>query len=277
MAGALPESVRTRRSAGRGKLGLRAMQAGLPLVLVMLWELLYRVTGEMALSSPLQTWQALVDGFQRGWLVRGLHETALALGGAYFFTVVLGVWLGVVLGLHSFSREVFEPLVLSVYSIPKVTLYPVFLLFLGLGLPSKIAFGAFHGIFPVAIFTMNAVKAIRPAYLKVAAVTGCSRWQTFRHVVVPSVLPSMFTGLRTGFSLTFLGVILSEMFASRQGAGYLLMQAIGLHNVPRILAVALLLVAVAFIVNAGFLALETRLRRRYGQRDVEPWSPLHGA
>lgn len=267
MAVTLPKPVQAAQRPDRGKLGLRVMQIGLPILLILLWEFLYRVAGEMALSSPVETWNTLLDGFRRGWLVRGLHETAVALGGAYFFSVVLGIWLGVVLGVHSFSRQVFEPLVLTVYSIPKVTLYPVFLLFLGLGLPSKIAFGAFHGIFPVAIFTMNAVKTIRPAYLKVAAVMRCSRWQTFRNVVLPSVLPSLFTGLRTGFSLTFLGVILGEMFASRQGAGYLLVQAIGLHNVPRILAVAFLLIAFALLVNSAFLAVETRLRQRFGERE----------
>ena len=267
MAVTLPKPVGVPQNAGRAKLGLRLMQLGLPVLLVALWELLYRATGDMALSSPGQTWNTLLDGFRRGWLVRGLHETALALGGAYFFSVVLGISLGVALGIHSFSRQVFEPLVLTVYSIPKVTLYPVFLLFLGLGLPSKIAFGAFHGLFPVAIFTMTAVKTIRPVFLKVAAVMRCSQWQAFRHVVLPSVLPSLFTGLRTGFSLTFLGVILSEMFASRQGAGFLLIQAIGLHDVPRILAVALLLIAFALVVNTAFLAAETRLARRFGQRE----------
>lgn len=267
MAVSLPRAVRARQGPGREMLGLRVLQLGVPVLLILLWELLYRMTGDLALSSPVQTWHTLLDGFRRGWLVRGLHETALALGGAYFFSVVLGIALGVTLGIHAFSRQVFEPLVLTVYSIPKVTLYPVFLLFFGLGVPAKVAFGAFHGLFPVAIFTMSAVKTIRPVFLKVAAVMRCSPWQTFRQVVLPSVLPSMFTGLRTGFSLTFLGVILSEMFASRQGAGFLLMQAIGLHDVPRILAVALLLIAFALVVNTGFLVVETRLRRRFGERD----------
>lgn len=258
------EVVRAAPTSRGGQPSVRALQVGLPLVLLLVWEVLYRLTGDLALASPWQIGLTVLDGFRRGWLVRGLHDTALALGAAYLLSAVLGVGLGVALGTNAFQRQVWEPVVLTVYAIPKVTLYPIFLLFFGLGLPAKVAFGAFHGVFPVAIFTMNAVKQIRPVWLKVAAVIGCSRWQTFWQVVLPSVLPSLFAGLRIGFSLTFLGVIISEMFASRQGAGFLLMQAIGLHNVPRILAVALVLITFALLMNAGFLAIESRLRRRFG-------------
>lgn len=264
MMGRPPGTVGALPASRRGNGSLRALQLGLPLVLLLGWEGLYRVTGDLVLASPWTIGLTVLDGLRRGWLVQGLHETALALGGAYLLSVALGVWIGVVLGTSAFRRQVLEPVMLTVYAVPKVTLYPVFLLFFGLGLAARVAFGAFHGVFPIAIFTMNAVKGIRPVWLKVAAATGCSGWQTFRHVVVPSVLPSLFSGLRVGFSLTFLGVIISEMFASRRGAGYLLMQAIGLHNIPRLLAVALVLIVFALLVNAGFLAVENRLRRRFG-------------
>ena len=80
-----------------------------------------------------------------------------------------------------------------------------------------------------------------------------------RHDPVPAALPEIFTGLRVGFSLTLIGTLLGEMFASQRGLGYLLMNAIGLHNVELIMAVTLMLVVFAVLVNAALLALERRL------------------
>ena len=130
---------------------------------------------------------------------------------------VAGLWIGVTLGMTRFWGKVFEPVTLSVYSIPKVTLFPIFLTVFGFGLSSKVAFGMFHGIFPILIIAMNATREVSVVHLKVARSLRLSRVQTFRQVIFPSIYPSLLTGLRLGFSLTLLGVILGEMFASRAG------------------------------------------------------------
>nr|WP_233265091.1 ABC transporter permease subunit [Halomarina oriensis] len=181
---------------------------------------------------------------------------------AYALAIVVGIWVGVVLGLNDFWHDVFEPIVLGTYAIPKVTLFPIFLFVFQFGMDSKIAFGWFHGVFPVAILTMSAMATIEDTHLDVARSLRLSRWQTFRHVVVPSILPGLVIGLRLGFNLTFLGIVLGEMFASRAGLGYTLVEYIaGVQTAP-MLAIIVVLVLIATVVNVGFFALENHLGSR---------------
>ena len=89
--------------------------------------------------------------------------------------------------------------------------------------------------------------------------------QTVRWILFPSAIPEIFTGLRVGFSLTLIGCLLAEMFASQRGLGYLLMTGIGLHNLPQVMAVTMLIVVFAAAVSVALLALDRHLHR---QREV---------
>ncbi len=136
------------------------------------------------------------------------------------------------------------------------------LLVFGLGMPAKVAFGAIHGIVPVAIFTLGAVRAVAPVYLKTARVLRLSRGQLIAHVVVPAAVPELVSGLRVGFSLTLLGVLIGEMFASQRGLGYLVMNAIGTLDVPTMMAVILILACVALTIGGALLHIDRKLHDR---------------
>lgn len=241
----------------------------LPLVVVVLWQIASLVLPAAAIAGPTATVAALVDGFADGWLSESLRSTVVVTAIAFTVAAVAGLWVGFALGLARFWGKVMEAPILWLYSIPKVTLFPIFLLILGLGTSSKVAFGAFHGFFPLVLFILSAIRAMPAVLLKVGRVYNLTRWQMFWRVVVPDILPSMVTGLRYCFSLTFLGVILAEMFAAREGAGYELVQAIGLHRVARVFAIAFALVVLALAVNSVFLMVQNRVSiHRGGQTDA---------
>ena len=151
---------------------------------------------------------------------------------------------------------------MAVYSIPKVTLYPIILLIFGIGMPAKVAFGAIQGIVPVALFAMNAIRNINPVFNRTARVLGLSPAAWARHILIPAALPEIVTGIRVGFSLTLVGTLLGEMFGAQRGLGYLLLQAMSMHNMATIMSLTLLLVVFASAVNAGLLALDRRLHQR---------------
>jgi NitT/TauT family transport system permease protein len=109
---------------------------------------------------------------------------------------------------------------------------------------------------------MNAVRNVRPVLVKTGKVMQLSQVDMVRSVLFPAALPEIFTGLRVGFSLTLIGTLLGEMFASQSGLGFLLMNAIGLHNIDLIMAITLLLVIFAATVSGILLFYDRKLHKQ---------------
>jgi NitT/TauT family transport system permease protein len=236
--------------------------AALIAALVIAWQILFAIAGTNAMAPPLDTVRYLLELLGTATFWGHLAETTRAFAMALAFSIVLGLGIGFALGLHRFSSEVAGPILVALYSVPKITLYPIVLLAFGLGMPAKVAFGTIHGVVPIAIFTMGAVATVRPVLLKTSRVLRLSPWATVWTVLFPAALPEIFTGLRVGFSLTLIGTILGEMFGAQRGLGFLLMTAIGLQNVRVIMAVTLLLVLFAASVSTVLVVIDRRLHRR---------------
>jgi NitT/TauT family transport system permease protein len=225
----------------------------------LLWELAYLAVGEVALRSPFETIRFLGTLMRTDIFWIHLADSLKAVGAALTIAVVLGLLIGFALGLHRLSGDAMEPMLVALYSVPKITLYPIILLIFGLGISAKIAFGAIHGIIPVALFTLSAVRTIKPILIKTGYVFKLSPTMMARSILFPAAVPEIFTGIRVGFSLTLIGTILGEMFAAQHGLGYLLMNAISLYNVDLIMSVTFLLVVFAASVNTILLSIDRRL------------------
>lgn len=251
-----PARLPTLSQAARDRLLLLA-------ALLALWQLLALVAGPEVLTSPLATVRKLAQLMSGPDFAGHAKETAIAFVAALVISLAGGLGLGVLLGAHRMSGEVAEPLLAALYSIPKITLYPVVLLLFGLGLSAKIAFGAMHGIIPVVLFTMNAVRGIPPVYIRAAHAMRLTPLQLFGHVLVPATVPEIVTGFRFGFALTLLGTLIGEMFASQRGIGYLLVKSMENNDTDVILALALLLVLLATAASWLLLAVERRVHGRF--------------
>ena len=247
----------TTTSLGRLRNGLVLL-----VVLMGLWQVLYWGIGEVAFRSPAETlrYTAYLLGSERFW--PNLVETAQAFGLALVLSVAIGLALGFSLGLSRFANAVVGPMLVSSYAIPKITLYPILLLMFGLGMAAKVAFGVIHGVIPIALFTTDAVRHIRPAFLKTGRTMGLGPLEMVWRILLPAAMPEIFAGLRVGFSLTLIGTLLGEMFASQRGIGYMLMNAIGLHNVDLIMSITFLLTLFAGTASVILLAINRRLQQR---------------
>ena len=232
------------------------------LVILLIWEGLYLLVGDVALRSPLATAENLRTLLVDARFLPHVRETLLAFAQGFAIAVLVGLLIGVPLGAARFAGEVAEPILVALYSIPKVTLYPVILLIFGIGVPAKVAFGAIHGIVPISIFALNAVRNINPTHLRTARVLRLSPGNLFLGILLPAALPEIVTGIRVGFSLALIGTLLGEMFGSQRGLGFMLMTAIGLQNIQVIMAVTLLLVLFAAGVSTVLLIIDRRLHRR---------------
>ena len=118
--------------------------------LLIFWELMYLVVGDVAMRSPWQTMRSTVELVRTDWFWPHVDNTMRAFAAALAIAVVLGLLIGFALGLHRLSAEAMEPMLVALYSIPKITLYPIILLVFGLGMSAKVAFGAIHGLIAVA-------------------------------------------------------------------------------------------------------------------------------
>jgi NitT/TauT family transport system permease protein len=119
-----------------------------------------------------------------------------------------------------------------------------------------------HGVLPVALLTMNAIRNIPPVYWRSARTLHLSTWQTVLTVLFPATLPEVVAGLRIGFTLTLLGVLLAEMFAAKHGLGFLIINAMQLLQAEEMITVAVVLFVFAALANALLLWIEHRLHHR---------------
>ncbi len=225
------------------------------LAVAALWQAVGVWTGGVALTTPLSTFATLADLLQTSLFWSNAAATLQAFAIAFGWAAVAGVALGLVLSIGRFAGEVAEPILAGFYTIPKVTLYPVVLLVFGLGLSAKVAFGIMHGLVPVTLLTMGAIHGLPPVLLRAARSMRLSPLQTMRTVLIPACLPQIVAGLRLGFSLSLLGVLIGEMFSSQRGLGFLLVNGLAQNNVKLTTAVVLAIVVFAVSANLLFLRL----------------------
>jgi len=260
---------------GMSDLSLQSARAGLTarrlrafdtivLVLVMLalWHVVGKWTHGVAISPPLQTLIYLFSLLQTSVFWDHAVTTLEAFALAFVLSALLGLGLGLFLGGRRFAGEVIEPILAGFYTIPKVTLYPVVLLLFGLGMSAKVFFGVIHGLVPMTLFTLGAVRNLPPVLVRTARALRLSPQRTIRWVLVPACLPDIINGLRISFSLSFLGVLIGEMFSSQRGLGFLLVNGMAQNNVPLSTAVVTVIVVIAIAANTLMLRVGRRFARR---------------
>jgi NitT/TauT family transport system permease protein len=228
--------------------------------LLVLWQLVHWAVGPDVLASP---WATIARAAELGatrtfWDHADATATAFAI--AALVSIAAGIALGLWLGLRRFAGDVADPILGTLYSIPKITLYPIILLIFGLGVSAKIAFGVIHGVFPIAIFTMNAVRNVAPVYHRTARVLRLTPLGAAVTIMAPAALPEILAGIRVGVALTLLGVLIGELFAATAGLGFALRRAMDVNAVTDIMAIALVLFCFAAGANALLRIVERRAR-----------------
>jgi len=225
-----------------------------------LWQLLHWAVGPDVVSSPWATIARAGELLATPTFWSHVHATLTAFALASVISIAAGIALGLWLGLRRFAGDVADPILGTLYSIPKITLYPIILLMFGLGVSAKVAFGVIHGVFPIAIFTMNAVRNVAPVYRRTALILRLSPMATAATIMAPAALPEILAGIRVGVALTLLGTLIGELFAATSGLGFALIRAMDVHAVVDILAITLLLFCFAAALNALLGFVERRAR-----------------
>jgi ABC-type nitrate/sulfonate/bicarbonate transport system permease component len=188
----------------------------------------------------------LVEMVQTGALVENAVASLSLIYVGFALAAVAGIGMGILTGRRKNVGRVFDPLVSSIYPIPKIALFPLFLVWLGLGFESKVAVLAVAVFFPMYVNTNDGVRQIDQDLIWSARNYGASRVRILKDVIVPSAMPHIFSGLRVSVALSFIVVFSTELIAARSGLGHLVMAAQRGQNFP------LMYAALASIAFLGF-------------------------
>ena len=235
-----------------------------PVVLVLAWALTAVLVDSLVFPGPVEAAQGLARDLQRPEFLSSVGTTVRLLLVSWLAAALVGGLLGFALGQSPFWAKVFQTPLFAFYSIPKVTLYPVVLLLLGLGETSRIAFAFFHGVFPMALLVMGATASMDRKLVRLADALQLSWFQRVRRIMLPALMPTVLMALRISFGLTFLGLVLAEMFSADVGLGRELVNNVAQVRVDRIAGQVVLIALVALGPVLALLGLESRVRARTG-------------
>ncbi|MFB6096021.1 MAG: ABC transporter permease [Haloferacaceae archaeon] len=231
--------------------------------LVLSWELLSRV-GYSDLSLIFPTLSTIIGEFvwlfTDGIIYYHLAVTLQEVLIAFVLAATIGVTVGTALGTNKFLAEGVEPVIYYVSTVPKLLLYPLIILVLGLGVESKVAMGFLSAIFPITVNTLTGALNVRENLVKVPRVYGVSSWKIFKTVYVPSMVTHIINGFRIGGGVAIIGTILGEHYASSTGGlGVIVLRFFTELNLARMYAVLLVIFVFSYTVNRGLLALQRYL------------------
>jgi NitT/TauT family transport system permease protein len=226
-----------------------------------LWEFISRVIvgSKLFLAAPTQVLVALVQLALSGELWKHVWVSGIEFFVGYAVACLLGVALGFVMASFRAAKEALQPWVSGLYATPTVALAPLFILWFGIGIFSKIIVVAVLVIFPVTINTETGLLATSPQLVETVRSFGATRWQIFFKVSLPSALPFIFAGLRLGIGRGLIGVVVAELFGARAGLGQLISQSAETFNMPDLFAGVTLLAVAGIVMTSGFQKLERRL------------------
>jgi NitT/TauT family transport system permease protein len=224
------------------------------------WELVSRtgMINPRLLPSAGDTLLTLFDLLRRSSVRSDLLVTASEVLTAFVIAVPAGALIGILIAENRYFAEVTKPLLFFAFSIPKSIFLPMFILVFGVGFAQKVGFGFFSTIFIVIMSTTAAVESVKPENLLVARSYGATPAQTIWRVYVPSMLPVLLEALRISMIFNLTGVMLAEMYASREGIGHLIANWGENFMMRQLLAGVLMVAGIAIAFNELVRWVETR-------------------
>jgi NitT/TauT family transport system permease protein len=225
-----------------------------------LWEALSRsgLVNPRLLPAASDTLRTLLELLERGSVRNDLSVTASEVLAAFTLAVPFGCLIGFLIAENRYFADVMKPLLFFAFSIPKSIFLPMFILVFGVGFSEKVGFGFFSTIFIVIMSTTTAVESVRLEYLTVARSYGATPAQTAFRVYLPSMLPVLLEALRISMIFNLTGVILAEMYASRDGIGHQIATWGENFQMPQLLAGVVIVAAIAILFNEMVRWVEAR-------------------
>jgi NitT/TauT family transport system permease protein len=240
-------------------------------IFLVLWELVgntLQIINPMFMSAPSLVWNAAVQLFGSGEIWNDLRVSGIEFAGGYLLAVVFAIPFGIMTGWYKKMSAIFDPFVNAMNATPRVALLPLVIIWLGIGILSKVGIIFLGAVFPMLINTRDGVKTTPHNLLNAARSFGASEWQIFRMVVLPSTVPFILTGLRLGVGRAIIGVMVGELYAATAGIGFMITVAGATFQTDKVF------VGVLIFSLSGMISMEllNRIEKRF-----DKWRPKVGS
>lgn len=233
---------------------------GLLAALLIVWQLGSVWSGsEFYISTPSDIAASFWTILRSGELLFHASITTVEALAGFLIGGSVGVFVGLILGRSRTLADILDPFLTAVYSLPKVALAPLFVLWLGIGIEMKIVLAAVTVFFLVFLNTYTGVRSVSREQLTVIRLMGASERQLVSKLVLPSAITWVFAGLRLSVPYALIGAIVGEIIASNRGLGYLISNAASRFDTPGVFAALIAIVALTMLLNFAVKTLERAL------------------
>jgi NitT/TauT family transport system permease protein len=228
---------------------------------LLLWEFVSRalIANPLFLAAPSQIVMAIYALTLTGEMGRHIAISSAEFALGYVIAAVIGIGFGFGMANSVRFKQALQPWISGFYATPTIALAPLFILWLGIGIWSKVLVVIFLVLFPVTINTEAGLRTTSDRLIEMLKSFGASRRQIFFKVSLPSALPFILAGLKLGIGRGLIGVVVAELFGSRAGLGRLISQSADAFNMPELFAGVIVLAVAGIAMTAGFGWLEKRL------------------
>src|SRR5215813_553615 len=250
----------------------KAILGGLAVgVFLIIWELAgntFQWINPMFMSAPSLIFKAAVQLFASGEIYNDLYVSGVEFLFGYLLAVAVAIPFGFMVGWYKRMSYIFDPFINAMNATPRVALLPLVIIWLGIGILSKIGIIFLGAVFSILINTRDGVKTTPVNLLNAARSFGASEWMVFKTVVVPSTIPFILTGLRLAVGRALVGVLVGELYAATAGIGFMITVAGATFQTDKVF------VGVLIFALGGMIGMEllTKLERRF-----DKWRPQIGS
>lgn len=239
-----------------------SLQVLIAFVWLSAWEWGSRaLKAEFWVSSPSAVGSELVRWAASGQLASDLQLTLTEAGFGFLIGSISGAFIGFVLGWIKRLGDLFEPFILAIYTLPKIALAPLFVLWFGIGAINKIMFAGMLVFFMVFFTTYQGTRQVDRDLVENARLMGARRWDVWTKIAIPYSAVWMLTGIRIGLPYALIGAIVGEFVAAEAGVGFRIKEATSFFNTASVFAGLVVLMAISFILLTGLKLIEMRVLR----------------
>jgi NitT/TauT family transport system permease protein len=229
------------------------------ILILFVWEMLAKQMSELVLPAPSVVVTTLIDGLTSGYYTPHILRTSLEIVIGLFLGSLLGILTGIWMGEVEFIRKLLFPYVIASQAVPKLALAPLFILWFGFGMTSKVVITALICFFPLMENTVTAIQYTDPKKVELFRVLGANRWQTLFKLKIPAGLPSIMAGFRVAVVLAVVGAVVGEFIGGSEGLGALIIASQGMMDTPLMFSVLVLVTILGTLLYQIINFIERRL------------------